>query len=279
MRMDRYKNEYEERKKKSASKKRLLIVLIFILIAVVSAEVATLLTLTSIDWSFPRHVERALYDGWDLPEDETQLQTDGRITDISFIDIEMEAVSEYANKNYKDDDLSRLADEYIDALKACKQAAAQHDPASDPDAFWAAFSEPYGRRLKVLYKMHNGDFHFPLSKEQYADETAYILAQGWLLNATESLKFRRREDGNTVSFVADLQNDSGLGIEYLDLEVALLDASGKTKETSSVYITDVDNGENMHLRFMSTAGDATQYKIISETCKFKEREVETDEDQ
>ena len=76
---------------------------------------------------------------------------------------------------------------------------------------------------------------------------------------------------------AELKNESGLGIEYLDLEVELLDASGKVKETSSVYITDADIDENMHLRFIGTSDKVTEYRIVSETCKFKEREEETDE--
>ncbi len=277
MRMDRYKNEYEEQQKKRVSKRRVLLIVIFVSIVIIAAEVATLLTMTSIDRSFPRSVEYALYEGWDLPVNELQLQTTGRITDTAFIDIEMEAVSRYANKNYKDDELSRLASEYISAIKACQQAASQYDPATEPDAFWNAFSEPYGRRLKVLYKMHNGDFHFTPDKKQYADESAYILAQGWLLNATDNLSFKRTDEGNVSHYDAELKNESGLGIEYLDLEVELLDASGKVKETSSVYITDADIDENMHLRFIGTSDKVTEYRIVSETCKFKEREEETDE--
>lgn len=276
MRMDRYKEEYEAQKR-NAKKKRILLVLIFVFVAILAAEIATLLTLTSIDRSFPRYVEHALYDEWDLSEGDMQMQTTGRITDTRFIDLELDAISEYANKSYKDDDLSRIAHEYITALKECQTAASEHDPVAEPDAFWKAFSGPYGRRLKAIYKLHNGDFHFSLNKKKYEAQSAYILAQGWLLTATDNIKFTKTGSGDTAFFDASLQNDSGLGIEYLNIDVELLDNAGKVKETSSVYIRNVESGDNMRLRFMSTSSAVNRYRIVSETCKFKEKEVETDE--
>ncbi len=276
MRMDRYKEEYEEQQRK-AKRKRILLVLIFLFIVIVAAEVFALLTLTSIDRSFPRSVERALYEEWETSGNDMQMKTKGHITDTSFIDLELEKVSEYANKQYKDDELSRIADEYITALEDCQKAASEHDPNTDADAFWAAFSEPYGRRLKAIYKLNSGEFHFTPDKKKFEAESSYVLAQGWLLNATESLSFTRSNDGKSTSFYTTLKNDSGLGIEYLDLEIELLDATGKLKETSSVYVTDIDNGESVRLKFVSTSDKAAKYRIASETCKFREKEVESDE--
>lgn len=267
MRTDRYrKQEIEARKRR---RRNALLVVILLLIAAVTAEVWTLLTMTSIDQRFTRNVERGLYAGWSLDADETQLQTDGRITDTSFIDAEYDAVSEYMNRKYKDDELADLAKEYTSALKSCRSAARQFDPASDFNKFWAAFSEPYGRRVRALYKLYRGEYGLDLSSDAYSEETEYLLSQGWLLETLSGLTFHNTDRDGINTFFASIRNDSGRDIDYLNIDVELLDKAGKSVETSSIYLTDIPAGGVIPLRFISTSDKVVSYRISSETASFK----------
>lgn len=278
MRADRNRKGSQKKPQKKL-KNRLLLIVVLILIAGVAAEVTALLTMTNIDRRFTRSVERGLYDGWALDGGELQLQTEGRITDTAFIEAEYEAISEYVHRKYKDDELGHLANEYISALNECRRAAARHDPAKDFDEFWAHFSEPYGRRVKALYAMHTGDFSFLLENEEYLDEISNIVAQGWLLDSIDSLSFNKVVDGDTVVFRTRLLNESGCDIEYLDLEIELLNKKGDVVETSSVYVPEVPADEMMDLKFISTSPNAARYRIVSEACRFREPVPEEEEDE
>lgn len=266
MRSDRYR---AEKIRKAARRRRnVLLVVVLLLIAVVSAEVWTLLTMTSIDRRFVRSVERGLNAGWDLEADETQLQTAGRITDTGFIDAEYAAVSEYMGRKYKDDELAAIAREYTSALKGCRKAAKKYDPGSDFDSFWAAFSEPYGRRISAIYKLSSGDYGLDLSTSDHAEESEYILSQGWLLETIGGLVFRSSVKDGIRTFRASVRNDSGRDIEYLNIDVNLLNKEGKIVEVSSIYLENIKAGEVMPLQFISTSEKDVRYRISSETVVF-----------
>lgn len=268
MRSDRYeKSEKHDAKKKKRSKWFIFVVII-ILVAAVAFELWTLLTLTSIDRRFTRNVERGLYAGWDLDTDETQMRTAGRITDTGFIDTEYDAVSDYMNRKYKDDALADIARQYTSALKACRKAAKKYNPVKDFDKFWAAFSRPYGDRLRALYKLQSGDYGFVLNVDDYPEESEYLLSQGWLLETVSSLKFSSFEKDGIRTFETRIRNDSGSDIKYLNIDVEILDKNGKKIELSSVYLADIKAGDMMHLQFISSSEKAASYRIVSETVNF-----------
>lgn len=271
MRTDRYREADKAAKKRK--RRNVLLVVILLLAAGVAAALWTILTMTSIDQRFTRSVERGLYAGWSLDADETQLQTKGKITDTAFIDEEYAAVSEYMGKKYKDDELAGLAKEYTSALKNCRKAATQYDPDKDFDRFWAAFSEPYGRRVRVLYKLYAGDYGFDLSNNDYREESSGLIAQGWFLETVSGLKFSKSEKDGIRTFKTNVNNDSGKDIEYLNIDVELLDKDGKPVETSSIYLTDIKAGEKMPLQFLSASEKSVSYRISSETIRFKEPET------
>lgn len=284
MRTDRYrkgngKHSRYDRKKPKGPRRVILIVLVLLLVAGVTAEVVTLLSITNIDRRFTRSVERGLYDGWSLSINETQLQSAGRITDTGFIDKEYEAISEYVHRKYTDDDLGHLANEYISALNDCRHVAQQHDPEKDFDDFWTYFSDPYARRVKALYGLYKGDYNFMLDNEQFRSQISGLIAQGWLLESVEGLKFSNVTVGNNLVFSSRLTNESGRDIEYLNLDIELLDKKGNVAETSSVYVTDIRDGGMMNLRFLSTSGKAVKYRVVSEACQFRdlaEKDIETE---
>jgi len=268
MRFDRYDKSEKHDPEKSRRSKWLPFVVIIVLFAAVAFELWTLLTITSIDRRFTRSVERGLYAGWNLDTDEMQMQAAGRITDTGFIDAEYDAVSEYMGRKYKDDKLADIARQYTSALKDCRKASRKYDPVKDFDKFWAAFSKPYGARIRALYKLQSGDYGFDLNVDDYPEESEYLLSQGWLLETVSGLKFSSSEKDGIRTFEARVRNDSGSDIQYLNIDVELLDKSGKRAELSSVYLTNINAGDMMHLQFISSSEKAARYRIVSETVKF-----------
>lgn len=273
MRTDRYR---KGGKHAAIQGKRLntLLLVFLLLIAVTAGAVYTLMSMISIDRRFTRNVARGVTSGWALEADETQLQTEGRITDTAFIDAEYDAVSEYMNRTYKDDELGILAKEYTSALNDCRKAAKKYDPAADFDSFWAEFSGPYGRRVRALYKLHSGDFGLDLSDDNYREESEYLLSQGWLLETVSGLKFRSYIKDGVRTFETRISNDSGRDIDYLNIDVELLDKDGKATETSSIYLNDIKAGEVMPLKFISTSENSVSYRVVSETFRFKDDEAD-----
>lgn len=267
MRTDRYREADKAAKKRK--RRNVLLVVILLLAAAVAAALWTILTMTSIDQRFTRSVERGLYAGWSLDADETQLQTKGKITDTAFIDEEYAAVSEYMGKKYKDDELASLAKEYTSALKNCRKAANQYDPDKDFDRFWAAFSGPYEHRVRALYKLYKGDHGLDLNNSGFSEKSEYLLSQGWLLETLSGLRFSSSEKDGVRTFTAKLRNDSGRDIEYLNIDVELLDKDGQPVETSSIYLTDIKADGEMRLQFISTSDKAVSYRVSSETIRFK----------
>lgn len=251
------------------SRNRLMLIIVLCLIALVAVEVVALMSITNVDRRITRSIQRGLYDGWSLNKTELQLQETGRITDTGFIEAERSAISEYINKKYKDDELGHLVNEYIFALNKCHNAAMRYDPAKDYDGFWSLFSEPYGRRVKALYEMYNGDYDLELDDPEHEEELANLLAQGWLLDTIENLSFNNSDKDGIRTFKTMIRNDSGSDIEYLNLDIELLDKEGKVVETSSVYLTDIKDGLMMPLRFISTSEKAVKYRIVSETVRFR----------
>ena len=263
--LERQRRENRIRKKRRRT--IITLIILFILIIAVAAECVILFRMTDIDSRFTRAVQRGVHEGWALNSNELQLYNTGTITDTSFIEQEYAAISEYRNHRYKDDELGTLANEYIAAITACRKAAHRNDPKKDFNAFWSEFSEPYGRRLQVLYKLENGDFDMDLANEQYTEEYVYMIAQGWLLDKIEELEFIQTETEGGIRFDTSIRNDTGYDIEYINLDIELSDPDGKVVENVSAYARDIDSDGMINLNFLCTANKAVKYRVTGEVCK------------
>lgn len=272
MRLDRYREE--ERKRKLRKRKIGIIIIVLLLSAGIVAECVVLMRITTIDRRFVRNVERGVRAGWDLDNNELQLQKTGKITDVGFINEEFEAIKDYRNHRYKDDDLGKLANEYISAVTECRKAARKHNPEKDYDAFWSEFTVPYGRRIHALYTMQQGDFKMDLDKEEYEDEYSNLIAQGWLMGKLESAEFIVTEEKGAKIFETSFLNESGYNINYLNIEVVFLNSEGRAIEHSAAFVENIENHGLIELKFSCTSKKAVKYQIVGQTCKLGDKNVE-----
>lgn len=262
------KHEKIEVKPQRRKRKRiLLVVLILILAAGTAAEIMIIKSMSTADRVFVRSIQRGLYSGWDLDRNEMQLAGTGQITDTSFVDKELEAVNSFKNRKFQDEELGRMADDYISALRACRSAAHRYSPGKDYDLFWENFSLPYGKRMEALYRIYTGEYNLSLDDTHYPEEVSNLLLQGWAIGKTRTLSFDIADTETAgTEFRTDFVNDSGYDLKYLDIELELLDADGKVITTASVYEEDIRNGSNAVLRFFHVGRKCAGYRIIGMTC-------------
>ena len=257
-----------EKKERQKRNRIIMAVLIFVMIAAVTGEVIVLKTMTSVDRRFIRGVERGVAEGWAANNSDLQLKDQGKITDASFIETEYAAVKEFRNKAYKDKELKKLVKRYIGDLRKCREAVSARDPSADSEAFWAGFAEPYTDRLIVLRKLFLGDFNMGSSWDEYPDYRDEVLFRGWAAESVAGLSFEREEGKGVIDrFKASLKNDSGFDIEYLTVDVEVLDSNDKLAGTAEVYAENINDGSTAELSFYFNGKKIESYRITGVDCK------------
>ena len=266
----------QERKKKRKIKRIVLSILIVVLIAGIVAELIILKNMTSADRLFIRAVERGVASGWEEGKADLQLKERGRITDTSFISIELENVEDFRNKAYKDKGLGRLAGRYISALKECSTVAATYDPVNDSDEFWKHFSAPYTERLIVLRKLYTGDYAMGNTWDDFPEVRDEVLLRSWVAEMAGSLRFKREETEGSNKFVASLKNDSGVDIDYLNIDINLYNKDDKLAATAEVIKENIKDGQEVQLEFYYSGKKLSAYRISSVDCIAAEPPEEKD---
>lgn len=227
--------------------------------------------LVTADARFLRDMSRGLSESWMLESGETELRNRDGEHNTEFVEIEYAAVSKYRNSRFKNNELQALAAQYIDSLEQCRSVAEEKDPDKDFDGFWKEFSQPYGERLTSVYQIYKGDYGLILDDENTSKEKGDLLAQGWILSKVGDIEFKRSEnEDGVITYTAELKNDSGFDLEFLDLEVELYNGKGKLVESASAYAENIGKGDSVELVFyQSSDKKVTQYRIVSEICKVK----------
>lgn len=256
--------EIQENKKRRNKRRVILVVIMFVMVAAVTAELLILRGMTSVDRLFIRNVERSVAAGWKEGSGEFELRKKGQITDVSFIETELETVEEFRGKPYNDEDLGNLAKRYIDDLYKCSEAAKAHDSKTDNDEFWQEFAAPYTDRLIVLRTLYNGDYGLGRIWDDHPKQLEETLFRGWLAESAANLRFERSpaENGSDV-FRAKLKNDTGHDIEFVDFEVELYNSKDKAVGTAEVYRKGIKKDSTAELRFYFKSDGVASYRIVS----------------
>ena len=242
------------------------ITVILLLATIVAA--ADLVYLTSVDKRFLRCAERGLLAGWEQSAPESTLRDLDQKSDTAFIDAEHAAVAYFLGKKFKDESLGSLATDYINALNECSKVKAKSDPNKNFNKFWKNFSEPYGRRIRAIYALEKGDYRFLLElPDKYRKDNDELMLQGWALNKTAEIVFDRGKDSDN-ELVAEVVNDSGYDLEYIDLTVDLYNKKGKYIETLSVYRSGIKKDETIKLHcYESEAGKTREFVVTAIDCE------------
>ena len=240
----------QERKKKRKIKRIVLSILIVVLIAGIVAELIILKNMTSADRLFIRAVERGVASGWEEGKADLQLK--------------------------KDKGLGKLAGRYISALKECSTVAATYDPVNDSDEFWKHFSAPYTERLIVLRKLYTGDYAMGNTWDDFPEVRDEVLLRSWVAEMAGSLRFKREETEGSNKFVASLKNDSGVDIDYLNIDINLYNKDDKLAATAEVIKENIKDGQEVQLEFYYSGKKLSAYRISSVDCIAAEPPEEKD---
>lgn len=269
----------KEIEKKQRRKKRIIIfsVVFFVMAAAAVAELTILKSMTSVDRRFMREAERGVASGWESSLSDLQLKEQGRITNVSFIDTEYEAVKIFANKSFQDKQLKKLAKRYINDLKKCRNAALAHGPETDSDAFWDGFAEPYTDRLIVLSKLYLGDYKIGSSWDEYPEVLDEVLSKAWAAEIIPQIKFTRAGSKNGIGeFNAELRNDSGFDIEYLNINLEIYDSKDALVGTAEVIKENIADGSSAELVFYFSDQKVSFYRIAGIDCIASRKAVPDD---
>lgn len=251
--------------------------IVILLVLCLLVTLAIFAMTTSTDGRFTRATIRGIENSWKLENGEIELQSQGEET--NFINVEYAAVYRYKRLQYKSDNMSKIAMQYISALKGCKEAAEKYDPEKNFDKFWAEFSPYYGQRIKALYALYKENpLAFKNIKKEYKADFDNLIINGWALDKTENIRFEKKKDknGHTL-FIAKVINDSDYDIETINLDIELLNDKDKVIDAASAYAENWKVGEEKSLQFYSASSKVKRYRIVAETCELKvEKNEQTD---
>lgn len=289
---DPEENKIQPRKTRNKRKNRKRLAVVIVLELALVAALIVFLKSTSVESRFIRAVRHGVTTGWSESVNETQFSDSGAKHDTSFIKDEYDAVKSFKGRRFRDKKLGAIASEYIDALEGCAKAAKENDPAKEYDSFWNGFSQSYGRRVDALYRLYKGDYGLTFDEEKYSDEIDNILINGWSLEKSGQIEFRREiqknepEEGSeeepteSVYYTATVKNDSGFDLAYFNVTVDLYDKDGKVIEEVSAYCDKIKKGQDFELKCYQTSdAEAETYVISSVESHIQKAKAEESKEQ
>ena len=102
--------------------------------------------------------------------------------------------------------------------------------------------------------------------EEYNDRLDDILLQGWALNKTAKINFKRGDSENEL--VAKVKNNSGHDLDNMELTINLYDDQGQFIETVTAYEADIKKDASFRIRCYETnAGTASEFVIKAINCE------------
>lgn len=253
--------------------RRNLKLIILIMIAFMVLEVLALISLNTVDRRFMRDLAVGLEKGWNLENNEMELQDKEENNETAFLNYEYDAISKYEGAKFRSKRLGELANRYIEVLRTSIEIANKYDVNKKFNAFWKEFSPYYGERTRILYELYKKGYRLQTTKKEYKEENNNIIAQGWALEKSETIDFKKIDDkkGNIV-YRAEFENDSGFDLEYLNYDIQLLDKKGNIVEMVSAYASDIKAEDQINMEFYLVGENVVKYTVVSETCQIKKNE-------
>lgn len=219
----------------------------------------------SVDEQFINSMEQGLEKRWEI----TDSQPDGTKEDWkAYINAEYSAVEKYKDEKFEDKELGKLAKEYITSLSQALDIVDEYNPASNYERFWNAYLPYYSQRNSIIRAIYNGNYGFTVSEEnqETLDE---LLTSGWLSDMLEDIKFTAKTEYDWTTYTASVVNDSGFDLDYVSIEINLLDKSGKTVDVTYASVENWDKDSTRNLEFMSDNSQASSYELVGGDCSIQ----------
>lgn len=226
------------------------------------------------DKAFLEDFKQGLYDRWDYKDE------DGDEVPESFkkaIDKELNILSKYTDKKFKDSTLQEYAIKYINILKKSKSFDDEtykryyllYDEDKEND-YYKLYVERTGLIKDIVkkYKVKIDDKHQKSYNELMNDNSKAVKdaeKDSKIKAIVDNLSFDKKDDSY---YEAIAENNSGYNISNLDLSINLLNSDGVVVDTTNDYIQNIENGQKFVVKiyadsnttFSSTKVEVTYYK-------------------
>ena len=219
----------------------------------------------SVDEQFISSMEQGLQERWEINDS----RPDGTKEDWkAYINAEYSAVEKYKDEKFEDKELGKLAKEYITALSKSLDVVDEYNPSSNYDRFWNAYLPYYSDRNLIIRTIYNGNYGFKVSEDNQENLDG-LLASGWLSEMLSKIEFTGKDEYGWTTYTASVVNDSGFDLDYVSLEINLLDKSGKTVDVTYASVENWDKDSTRQLEFMSDNSQASSYELVGGDCSIQ----------
>lgn len=198
----------------------------------------------SVDQSFLNDVEKATTKRWELADKEVTDKTDLKEYDSKLVSSETEILSKYSDKKFNDVKLQALAEKYLEGLDKQKDATKYINV--DLDKYEKLWSEGYDLRSTALLQLQD-EYNVKLDEDEFADlkTNAQIINKEKKYTAKidemiKNIKFNNPvEQYGWYEYSAVVENTSGVALDYLELDIDLMDKEGVVVDTANIYHSNV----------------------------------------
>lgn len=227
------------------------------------------------DKAFLEDFKQGLYDRWDFDGGDNKDDVPKYFKDS--IDKELNRLSKYKDKKFKDLTLQEYAIKYINILKKSRELDDK-----DYNEYYISFNDNksngyyklYVERTGLIkdivkkYKVEFDSKHKDIYDKLVSDNSKAVKdaeKDSKIKAIVENLSFEKKDDNY---YEAIAENSSGYNISNLDLSINLLNSDGVVVDTTSDYIQNIENGQkfvvkiytNSNTTFSSTKVEVTYYK-------------------
>lgn len=208
-----------------------------------------------IDQDFLDDVVKATDARWKLAEKETDAEDETKEYYNDLVHAEYDIISKYKDKEFSDVKLKALSEQYLEGIETQKEALKYFNV--DGEKFDELWSKGYDQRSTALLDLQD-EYNVKLDEKNFADlkTNAQIVKKEDEYNKKidkmiKNIKFdKRKEEYGWYTYTAVVENTSGISLNYLELNIDLLDEEGVVIDTAYVDHYNVwKPGQKIELEF------------------------------
>lgn len=216
----------------------------------------------SVDDQFISSLEKGLSARWAKMDDadESKSYYEG------VVNAELDEVSKFSEESFEDENLGKLAKEYIEILNRSLKTLDYYGNDNKLETEWNKVKDDRAACLVKINEIKPLEF----SNESDQEEFESLLNEGKVVqNVRKIIKAANfkitKDDGYGKTCVAMIENTSDEEFDYFELEYKLLDKDGNTLESSFVSTSNWKPGEKAKFEFWT---DENFKKIEVSSCEY-----------
>ncbi len=198
---------------------------------------------------FLKDLAKGLEDRWILTNADEGKETLTKADWEKYFDAEYNIISKYANANFENQTMSKLAKKYVECIVQSKECL----PYVGTNQWQTKYSNGvYNTRVETLYKI-NSITPIPVSEEN-KKELQNLITNGEVIDMVRDLlktvKFEKTEESyGWKTYQAVVMNSTTIDFSHFAFEIDLIDKDGVTLTTAYSSVDNWDAGERSRFTF------------------------------